>query len=71
MERKYTFDKVAKEYDKYRPDYPDQLFRDILDYSALNPKDSLLEIGCGTGQATKGFVNLGYQNITCIESLRV
>lgn len=67
MEPKHTFDNVAKEYDKYRPDYPIELFHDILDYSLIKPCDTILEIGCGTGQATKGFVNLGYNNITCIE----
>ena len=29
--------------------------------------NSILEIGCGTGQATKGFVDLGFDNLTCIE----
>lgn len=67
MELKYTFNEVASEYDKYRPNYPDQLFLDIMDYTPIKPLDSILEIGCGTGQATKGFVGLGYDNITCIE----
>jgi trans-aconitate methyltransferase len=67
MEQKYTFNEVASEYDKYRPNYPDQLFLDILDYAPIKPIDSILEIGCGTGQATKGFVELGYDNMTCVE----
>jgi SAM-dependent methyltransferase len=67
MEQKYTFNEVASEYDKYRPNYPNQLFLDILDYAPIKPIDSILEIGCGTGQATKGFVDLGYDNMTCIE----
>ncbi|MCR8630178.1 class I SAM-dependent methyltransferase [Paenibacillus radicis (ex Xue et al. 2023)] len=67
MELKNTFNEVAGEYDKYRPSYPYQLFHDILEYAQLKPSDTILEIGCGTGQATKGFVDLGYDNVTCIE----
>ncbi|MCH5586549.1 hypothetical protein MK805_16545 [Shimazuella sp. AN120528] len=67
MEPKYTFNNIARDYDRYRPDYPKQLFLDILEYSSLKQSDSILEIGCGTGKATSGFVDLGYVNITCIE----
>lgn len=67
MERKNTFNEIANEYEKYRPPYPDQLFRDILEFAELKTNDEILEIGCGTGQATTGFVNLGYSNITAIE----
>jgi SAM-dependent methyltransferase len=67
MERKYTFNENANEYEKYRPPYPEQLFRDILEFAELKTNDEILEIGCGSGQATTGFVNLGYSNITAIE----
>lgn len=67
MERKYTFNEVAREYDKNRPSYPEQLFSDILEFTGIKKDDSILEIGCGTGQATKGFVDLGFDHITCIE----
>ncbi|OBZ12803.1 class I SAM-dependent methyltransferase [Bacillus sp. FJAT-26390] len=67
MERKNTFNEIAREYDKYRPRYPEQLFTDILKLAAIKQGDSILEIGCGTGQATKGFVDLGFDNVTCIE----
>ncbi|MFC5653594.1 class I SAM-dependent DNA methyltransferase [Paenibacillus solisilvae] len=67
MELKNTFNEVAPEYDKYRPNYPTQLFLDILEYASITPSHPILEIGCGTGQATKGFVDLGYDHVTCIE----
>ncbi|MDF2961275.1 MAG: hypothetical protein K0S39_3010 [Paenibacillus sp.] len=67
MELKYTFNEVTQDYDKYRPSYPCQLFLDILEYAPIKPTDAILEIGCGTGQATRGFVDLGYDNVTCIE----
>ncbi|MBB3131047.1 SAM-dependent methyltransferase [Paenibacillus rhizosphaerae] len=68
MERKYTFNEMAKEYDKYRPSYPDQLFREMVEYADLKTTDEILEIGCGTGQATRGIVNLGYSKITAVEA---
>lgn len=67
MERKNTFNEIASEYDKYRPRYPEQLFTDILELTDIKQSGSILEIGCGTGQATKGFVDLGFDNVTCIE----
>lgn len=67
MERKHAFDKVASEYDKIRPKYPKEVFQYIIEYSSIKNNDNILEIGCGTGQATDGFVNLDYKNITCIE----
>lgn len=67
MQRKYTFDKVAEEYDRIRPKYPTEVFKDIIEYSNLKQDGNILEIGCGTGQATEGFVNLGYTNITAVE----
>jgi SAM-dependent methyltransferase len=67
MENKETFDSIASDYEKYRPTYPEEMFTEIFNYSKLKQEDSILEIGCGTGQATSGFVNKGYTNITCIE----
>jgi ubiquinone/menaquinone biosynthesis C-methylase UbiE len=59
VERKYLFNDVPKEYDKYRPSYPRELFSDIIKYSNIHKDSSILEIGCGTGQATQGFVDIG------------
>jgi len=67
VESKETFNCIASEYEKYRPTYPDEMFDDIFNYSNAGREDKILEIGCGTGQATSGLVNREYKNITCIE----
>jgi SAM-dependent methyltransferase len=67
MENKYTFNAVANEYEKFRPTYPKELFQDIIQYSQIEKNDRILEIGCGTGQATSGLVDLGYEHLTCVE----
>ncbi|MCM3717345.1 class I SAM-dependent methyltransferase [Fictibacillus phosphorivorans] len=64
---KQSFNLVASSYEKYRPLYPDQLYKDIFTYTDLQPSAKLLEIGCGTGKATGGFIEQGFSNITCIE----
>jgi SAM-dependent methyltransferase len=60
MEQRFTFDQVASVYRNARPDYPDALIDDVVSYTNLKPKDRILEVGCGTGQATKGFAKRGF-----------
>lgn len=67
MENKHTFNAVANEYERFRPSYPLELFQDIIQYSQIEKHDRILEIGCGTGKATSGLVDLGYELITCVE----
>lgn len=64
--RRVTFDQVAQRYDEIRPGYPAALIEDIIAISALPPQARILEIGCGTGQATLPFAERGY-GITCVE----
>lgn len=47
-----TFGQDAELYDRYRPSYPPQLFTDLAALADLGPHSRVLEIGCGTGQAT-------------------
>ncbi len=47
-----TFDEAAELYDRARPGYPPELFEDLAALAALGPEARVLEIGCGTGQAT-------------------
>ncbi|MGF7030734.1 trans-aconitate methyltransferase [Paenibacillus mucilaginosus] len=67
MERKHTFNKVTREYERYRPRYPKELFEEIAASNSVTPTSPILEIGCGTGQATGGLVESGFDRITCIE----
>lgn len=59
------FDEIVVNYDKVRWDYPEDLFRDIIDYSGADNKKAL-EIGAGTGKATGPFLNAGYE-VTAVE----
>jgi SAM-dependent methyltransferase len=61
-----TFDEAASLYDEVRPGYPEDLFDDIVSLSGIRPAGRILEIGCGTGQATVPFARRGYR-ILCIE----
>jgi SAM-dependent methyltransferase len=48
-----VFDEVAELYDRVRPAYPDALFADLAAITALDERSAVLEVGCGTGQATR------------------
>lgn len=61
-----TFDEVAGWYDEVRPGYPEPLVEDVLALSAIPPGGRILEIGCGTGQATLPFARRGY-SLLCLE----
>lgn len=53
-----TFDDDAELYDRMRPTYPAQLFADLVGLTGLNGNSRVLEIGCGTGQATVPLAHL-------------
>jgi len=55
-----TFDSVASLYNEIRPRYPDELFSTLIKVTGLLPSHKILEIGLGTGQATKPLAMLGY-----------
>lgn len=59
MDLRYTFDEDVKNYDNIRPQYPAKLFEDILKYAKISSDSSVLEVGIGTGQATKPFLDKG------------
>ncbi|MFF0791644.1 hypothetical protein [Streptomyces spiralis] len=47
------FDEVPELYDRVRPGYPDELFADLAGVTGLDETSSVLEVGCGTGHATR------------------
>ena len=61
-----VFDRSASYYDKVRPGYPEELFEDIISLSGIPDDGRIIEIGCGTGQATLPFAQKGYE-ILCID----
>src|ERR1700737_4379212 len=55
-----SFDDVANQYHSARPSYPDSLFGDLVDIAKLGKGARLLEIGCGTGIATRALAERGF-----------
>jgi SAM-dependent methyltransferase len=60
LNKRAVFDTVAELYDQSRPGYPEKLFEDIISLSGIPNGGDILEIGCGTGQATLPFARRGY-----------
>jgi len=63
---KRTFDQDAELYHKARPDYPEQLFDDLFAPGGLGHDAAVLELGCGTGQATRHLARRGCR-VVCVE----
>ncbi len=61
-----SFDSVAEAYDRARPVAPPEVFDDVVELTGLRPGAALLEIGCGTGQATLPLAERGFA-ITAVE----
>ena len=55
------FGKVAGVYAAGRPDYPDRVYDILRDRCQLGPTSRVLEIGAGSGQATKRLIEAGAQ----------
>ena len=61
-----VFDEVADEYDRHRPAYPDELIDQACRVAGIGSGDRVLEVGCGSGQLTRGLVARGL-HVTVLE----
>lgn len=61
------FDEDAELYDRARPGYPPELFDDLEELAGARPGSRVLEVGCGTGQATVPLAGRGCR-ITAVEA---
>ncbi|HEY7069082.1 MAG TPA: methyltransferase domain-containing protein, partial [Acidimicrobiales bacterium] len=61
-----VFDEVPELYDRVRPAYPDQLYADLVAITGVDERSSVLEVGCGTGQATRSLAALA-GSVTAVE----
>jgi SAM-dependent methyltransferase len=63
---RHTFDSAADLYEAARPSYPNELFDDLVALTRLEPGARLVEIGCGTGKATRAMLERGFA-VVCVE----
>jgi SAM-dependent methyltransferase len=61
-----VFNEEPELYDRVRPTYPDELYADLVAITGMDERSSVLEVGCGTGQATRSLAALGCP-VTAVE----
>jgi SAM-dependent methyltransferase len=64
--RRASFDEHAALYDSVRPSYPAEVLDAVAELGEVGAGARIVEIGCGTGQATVPLARRGYR-ITCVE----
>jgi SAM-dependent methyltransferase len=59
--RSRSFEAVAAEYERHRPDYPEEALRWAAGQLGLGEGTRILDVGAGTGKLTRGLVTLGFE----------
>jgi SAM-dependent methyltransferase len=57
--RARSFDTAAAAYERYRPEYPEEALRWVVDRLGLSPGSRVLDLGAGTGKLSRGLSALG------------
>ncbi|MUL37842.1 class I SAM-dependent methyltransferase [Gloeocapsopsis dulcis] len=65
-QRKNWYSTAADAYNRVRPRYPQQLINRAVELAKLPDDAIILEVGCGPGNATVAFADLGFSMI-CLE----
>jgi SAM-dependent methyltransferase len=58
--RSRSFETAAADYERHRPEYPEQALRWAVEQLGLGPGARVLDIGAGTGKLTRGLVGFGF-----------
>jgi SAM-dependent methyltransferase len=59
--RARSFESVAADYERHRPEYPAEALRWAAEQLGLGDGSRVLDVGAGTGKLTRGLVALGYE----------
>ena len=57
--RARSFETAAAAYERYRPEYPEEALRWVVDRLGLSPGSRVLDLGAGTGKLSRGLSALG------------
>jgi SAM-dependent methyltransferase len=60
-ERARSFERVAADYERHRPDYPEESLRWAADRLGLEARARVLDVGAGTGKLSRGLVACGFE----------
>jgi SAM-dependent methyltransferase len=66
LRKRATFEEFAELYARGRPPYPAVVIDDVVELGGFGRGSRVVEIGCGTGQATAALAGRGLE-VTCVE----